>query len=79
MKLCIDCRFFTDVGGSFGKEWADCAHPSAVVPAGPPSPVTGEVPRPRRWSCKDNRGTWSNDPCGPEGKYWEAAEPGGFT
>ena len=80
MKLCIDCRWFQRMSPSdMGLEYAECGHPSAVM-TDPPNLVTGKAREiPLRQSCRDHRNAvWSNDPCGPDGKYWEAAERG-FT
>jgi hypothetical protein len=81
MKLCIDCRWFRRMGANdLGLEYAECRHPSAVMPQ-QPNLVTGR-PRgdaPHQFCDHHRKDNWSDDPCGPDGKYWEAAEPRGFA
>lgn len=76
MKFCIDCRWFLPPPDGISAEFAECGHPSAILPR-PPSVVTGQPLEPLRNDCKGHR-KWGDDPCGPDGKYWEAAERG-FT
>ena len=48
----------------------------------PLSVVTGEPLDLLRQDCNGHRkltGLTRDDPCGPDGKYWEAAEPRGFS
>jgi hypothetical protein len=80
MKFCIDCQWFLPPAGSTSPEYAECGHPSAVLPR-PPSIVTGQPLPPLRQDCKGHRRPkgLSDDTCGPDGKYWEAAEPRGFS
>jgi hypothetical protein len=78
MNLCIDCRWFQKSLGS-APQHATCGHPSTI---GKPeiSPVTGEPGEPYPVACSTHRLQHiSDDPCGPDGKYWEAAEPRGFA
>jgi hypothetical protein len=78
MNLCIDCRWFLKNYGP-AEESGVCGHSSALT-ARAPSPVTGEPQEPVRELCRFHRNrNWSDDPCGPDGKYWEAAEPRGFA
>jgi hypothetical protein len=44
-------------------------HPSATVPPGPPSPVTGASLPPVQLDCPRARSILGS--CGPEGLYWE--------
>ena len=77
MKLCIDCRWFRE-GFVSAEQSGQCGHRSALT-SRPPSPVTGKPQDPHRELCRFHRNqSWGNDPCGPAGKYWEAAEPRGF-
>ena len=78
MKLCIDCRWFLAAfAGPLGTRFAECQHSSALMPQRPPSPVTGGQDKAMRRLCEDHRSAhWSDDPCGPDGKYWEAGERG---
>lgn len=80
MKLCIECRWFLQPPYGISAEFAECGHQSAVIPR-PPSIVTGKPLDPLREDCKSHRraGWKDDDACGPDGKYWEAAEPRGFT
>lgn len=81
MKLCIECRWFLQPPRGMSEEHAECGHPTAELPC-PVSLVTGKPLDPLRQDCKGHRkltGLTANDPCGPDGKYWEAAEPRGFV
>jgi hypothetical protein len=81
MNLCIDCRWFLQPPNGISAEYAECGHPSAELPR-PPSVVTGEPLDLLRQDCTRHRqltGLTRDDPCGPDGKYWEAAEPRGFA
>jgi len=77
MKLCIACRWFRE-GFVSPDESGECDHPSALIRM-PPSLVSGKPRDAKREICRMHRNPgWSDDPCGPEGKYWEAATPRGF-
>ena len=78
VKLCVDCKWCVPEVG-IPLRHASCGHPSSFDKPRI-SPVTGEPGEPIPAQCSSHRLSHiSDDPCGPEGKYWEAAEPRGFA
>ena len=77
VKLCADCKWCVpEVGLTVIDRWAQCTHATAIIQS-PPDVVTGNPPTYRHQLCRYHR--LAGAECGPEGKYWEAAERRGFA
>jgi hypothetical protein len=78
-KLCKDCRWAVtraaDLSMQRVYDW-ECRHSSSLMPASPPSRVTGEIRPAWHLDCQTAR-SWETDPrtkqvyCGDEARYWE--------